>query len=496
VLIGKPGEGKSALCTADADRITIIRAATRPRPDGAADLHRVLLLFDDRPEATAQQRFFLDLLLVAIAEHGLTLTAIAARMTYDADPACPGSPRASSAAAPSSPAPRSSAATCSSRRPGGRGRRGCRRGDACDGRGMRVAGAGCPASAILHRPPDPRAERIPALADTEGVSGHHVDLPAASGAADAAWGKPLVMNASCRSLPSSLDLHFPATGDQVIPAARTGGLLAHLPRNRSPALMHRMPRKPSPMTAGRRLMFEPAIEALPGGPGRHRRRPLSPAGAYLFANSRFYRRKLGDAGFDTPEAVGGSTARHPAETEKDEIRETRHDDEPVGTHLCVPLDRTTRIFSTSGTTGTPSYIPLTATDVANWTRISARTYSTGGTRRGDGLVSTYGAGPFVAGITFDAFNLMGVTHIPIGGGNTERLMTSVRLLKPDALALTPSYALHLAEWAQVRGIDTRGSSGFTRCVQFVDVFARVEGLLPKGLFQAHFDRQLLDELAA
>ncbi len=207
-------------------------------------------------------------------------------------------------------------------------------------------------------------------------------------------------------------------------------------------------------------MFDPAIEALPweaqaGIDDVLYRRQV----AYLFARSRFYRRKLGEAGFDSPEAVGGldAIASLPM-TEKDEIRAARSDDEPVGTHLCVPLAETVRIFSTSGTTGTPSYIPLTATDVENWTRISARTYSTGGTRARDGLVSTYGAGPFVAGITFDAFNLMGVSHIPIGGGNTERLMTTVRLLKPDAIALTPSYALHLAEWAETRGIDLRSSS--------------------------------------
>jgi len=207
-------------------------------------------------------------------------------------------------------------------------------------------------------------------------------------------------------------------------------------------------------------MFEPEIEALPFESQAaiddvlYRRQV-----AYLFANSRFYRDKLTAAGFATPEAVGGldAIAALPM-TEKDEIRQTRSDDEPVGTHLSVPLRDTVRIFSTSGTTGTPSYIPLTARDIANWTRISARTYSAAGIRRGDGLISTYGGGPFVAGITFDAFNLIGVSHIPIGGGNTERLMTTLRLLKPDAIALTPSYALHLAEWGRERGIDTRASS--------------------------------------
>ncbi len=207
-------------------------------------------------------------------------------------------------------------------------------------------------------------------------------------------------------------------------------------------------------------MFEPEIEALPFDSQAaiddvlYRRQV-----GYLFAQSRFYRDKLTAAGFATPEAVGGldAIAALPM-TEKDEIRQTRSDDEPVGTHLCVPLRDTVRIFSTSGTTGMPSYIPLTARDIANWTRISARTYSAGGIRRGDGLISTYGGGPFVAGITFDAFNLMGVSHIPIGSGNTERLMTTVRLLKPDAIALTPSYALHLAEWARERGIDVRETS--------------------------------------
>src|ERR1700756_1703023 len=43
-----------------------------------------LLLTGEEP--TAEQRFFLDLLLVAIAEHGMMPTNVAARMTLAADP--------------------------------------------------------------------------------------------------------------------------------------------------------------------------------------------------------------------------------------------------------------------------------------------------------------------------------------------------------------------------------------------------------------------------
>ena len=70
----------------------------------------------------------------------------------------------------------------------------------------------------------------------------------------------------------------------------------------------------------------------------------------------------------------------------------------------------------------------------------------------------YGAGPFVAGVTLDAFNALGLCHIPVGAGNTEKLIAAVQNLRPQAMALTPSYALRLAEWAGERGIDLAASS--------------------------------------
>ncbi len=181
--------------------------------------------------------------------------------------------------------------------------------------------------------------------------------------------------------------------------------------------------------------------------------------AYLFERSRFYRERLTAAGFPTPESVGGlESIAHLPLTEKDEIRQTRNDANPVGDHLCVSLSEAVRVFSTSGTTGVPSYIPLTANDLQAWARISARSYSASGLAKGEGLISTYGAGPFVAGVTFDGFNALGVCHIPIGSGNTERLVTTLQMLKPSTIALTPSYALHLAEWMRDRGIDPAATS--------------------------------------
>ena len=207
-------------------------------------------------------------------------------------------------------------------------------------------------------------------------------------------------------------------------------------------------------------MFDPEIETRPAAEqvkadtAAYRRQI-----AYLFANSRFYRDKLGAAGFAGPASVGGldAIAKLPF-TEKDELRQSRSDTDPIGTHLAAPLAKVIRIFSTSGTTGSPSYIPLTAADHANWLRISARSYAAAGLKAGDRLVSTYNAGPFVAGVGLDAFHALGLCHIPVGSGNTQRLMEAVQRLKVEALALTPSYALHLAEWARDRGIDTAATS--------------------------------------
>jgi phenylacetate-CoA ligase len=170
--------------------------------------------------------------------------------------------------------------------------------------------------------------------------------------------------------------------------------------------------------------------------------------AYLLERSPFYREKLGSSVSDRLADI----AQLPL-TAKEEVRATVTPESPFGAHFCSEPSELVRIYSTSGTTGAPSYIPLTAGDLDNWVTASARSYAASGIAAGQRIVSTYSAGPFVAGAALGAFERLGLTHIPVGTGNTDRLVRAVEQLRPHAVVLTPSYAAHLAE-----SFDLRGSS--------------------------------------
>jgi phenylacetate-CoA ligase len=207
-------------------------------------------------------------------------------------------------------------------------------------------------------------------------------------------------------------------------------------------------------------MLEPEIEARPWDEqlalddGAYREQL-----GYLLARSAFYREKLAAAGIAEAADTGGLTelAALPL-TEKRELKDTATTEHPIGTHLCVDDAEIVRIYSTSGTTGTPSYIPLTARDLDDWVTGSARSYAASGVVAGQRIVSTYNAGPFVAGAALASFDRIGLSHVPVGTGNTERLLRAIELLRPQAAVLTPSYAEYVVEAASERGLDLADSS--------------------------------------
>jgi citrate synthase len=96
--------------------------------------------------------------------------------------------------------------------------------------GGKMPGFGHP----LHRPLDPRAERILELTDERGVSGPHILLARELREAVAeAWGRPLPMNVSMPIAAVMLDLGFPSETVKAVPIlARTASLLAHLAEER------------------------------------------------------------------------------------------------------------------------------------------------------------------------------------------------------------------------------------------------------------------------
>jgi len=204
-------------------------------------------------------------------------------------------------------------------------------------------------------------------------------------------------------------------------------------------------------------MLEPAVEQRPW----EEQLALDDASyheqvAYLFDRSAFYREKLTAAGIASAEDAGGLAGlRRLPLTEKDELRATRTPEQPIGSHVCVDPSEFVRVYSTSGTTGTPSYIPLTASDLDNWVAGSARSYATSGIGPGDTVVTTYNAGPFVAGAALDAFARIGVCHVPLGTGSSDRLLLAIEQLQPTAAVLTPSYAAYLLELGDLRDSSVR-----------------------------------------
>ena len=263
-----------------------------------------------------------------------------------------------------------------------------------------------------------------------------------------------------------LDLGFPSATVKAVPIlARTAGLLAHLAEEQRAAA--RLPhggergggdRVRAPPEDGRADARAGGRDPPVGGAARRSTTrataPSSPTSSSARPSiARSWRRR----GSPPPRRRAGSRRSRSCPSPRSARSGTTcTPDNPIGAHLCATPSEIVRIYSTSGTTGTPSYIPLTAGDLDNWVTGSARSYAASGVAAGQRIVTTYNAGPFVAGAALASFDRIGLCHIPVGTGNTERLMRAIELLRPEAAVLTPSYAAHLVEWAAERDLDLAG----------------------------------------
>lgn len=164
--------------------------------------------------------------------------------------------------------------------------------------------------------------------------------------------------------------------------------------------------------------------------------------AYVMQYSAFYQKKLAGAGRIANRAA---LAALPF-TEKDELRASQEAHPPFGDYLAVPPERVVRVHKTSGTTGRPLYIAMTARDIATTHECGARAYFAAGLRPGDRVVHCLNYQLWAGGVT-DHLSLerVGATVVPFGVGNTAGLLRTIRELQINAISATPSYLVHLAD---------------------------------------------------
>ena len=224
MLIGKAGSASTSISTADAASVTVRGRDLCGDLMGRLSFTDYFHLLVTGREPTEEQRFFLDLLLVAIAEHGLVPTNQVARMTYDADPgALQGAVAAGILGCGS--VVLGTAEACGRFLAEARGQDMRAQVAAIRAAGGKVPGFGHP----LHKPADPRAQRIMALAEARGVAAAHCALAREAEAVVPDLGQAAADERVAADRGGAARSRLPAGDPEGVPIlARTASLLAHL----------------------------------------------------------------------------------------------------------------------------------------------------------------------------------------------------------------------------------------------------------------------------
>ncbi|MEM2873085.1 MAG: phenylacetate--CoA ligase [Nitrososphaerales archaeon] len=138
-------------------------------------------------------------------------------------------------------------------------------------------------------------------------------------------------------------------------------------------------------------------------------------------------------------------------TTKDDLRINY----PIGL-LNVGIEKVVRFHVSSGTTGDPTVVAYTESDVDKWSELNARCLNMMGVKRGDIIQIAYGYGLFTGGLGIHyGAERLGAAIVPSSAGNTKRQIKLMKDMHATVLACTPSYALYLAEAAIQEGLNPK-----------------------------------------
>ena len=172
---------------------------------------------------------------------------------------------------------------------------------------------------------------------------------------------------------------------------------------------------------------------------------------YVYNHSSFYRQRFREAGVEPDDIKKLSDVTKLPFTSKRDLRNTY----PTGM-FCLPKNWVVRYHVSSGTTGKPTVVGYTQSDVDMWSESLARGLTSIGLGRGDVIQVSYGYGLFTGGLGLHyGSERIGATVLPTGTGNTERQIELMQDLGSTAIACTPSYFLYINEVAQKMGVSIR-----------------------------------------
>ena len=175
---------------------------------------------------------------------------------------------------------------------------------------------------------------------------------------------------------------------------------------------------------------------------------------HAYDNVETYRKKFDAAGVKPQDFKQlEDLAKFPFTTKAD-----LRDNYPFGM-FAVPQDKIVRIHASSGTTGKPTVVGYTQTDIDNWSNLMARSIRASGGRPGMKVHIAYGYGLFTGGLgAHYGAERLGCAVIPVSGGMTERQVQLITDFKPDIIMVTPSYMLAILDEFHAKGIDPRETS--------------------------------------
>ena len=171
----------------------------------------------------------------------------------------------------------------------------------------------------------------------------------------------------------------------------------------------------------------------------------------VWRNNAVYRGKMEAAGIYPDDIASLADFRKLPFTVKQDLR----DSYPLGM-CCASRDDVVRIHASSGTTGKPTIVPYTKGDLDVWSECMAECLATAGVTKGDVFQVILGYGLFTGALGFHyGAERLGATVVPTGGGFTERQLLLMEDMGTTAFTSTPSYALHLSEIVESRGLRDR-----------------------------------------